>query len=283
MKFCTKLTFIAVLAMLALPRFVQASDNQVPASTAQTQAAAAPEPQTTTATPDAAATTPSASQPNAPEEPPRKTAEEILEEEKKQTMLGIVPITGMTNYQYAPALTPRQKFNLMIRNYATPFPYLAAGFQAGISQAANNFEGYGQGASGYGKRFGSALADGFDSGFFSNYFYPVLFKQDPRYFRFGSGYSKKRRMWSVLEQEFVTKRDSDRSPVFSYSNVLGALTAGSISNAYYPQEERGFGLTMSRTAVSFGWGMVGDFVLEFWPDISARLSHKKKSADVTVK
>jgi hypothetical protein len=60
-------------------------------------------------------------------------------------MLGIVPITGMTNYQYAPALTSGQKFNLMIRNYATPFPYLAAGFQAGISQAANNFEGYGQG------------------------------------------------------------------------------------------------------------------------------------------
>jgi len=283
MKFCTKLTFIAVLAMLALPRFVHASDDQVPASTAQTEAAAAPEPQTTTASSGAAATTPSASQPNAPEQSRRKTAEEILAEEKKQTMLGIVPITGMTNYQYAPALTSGQKFSLMIRNYATPFPYLAAGFQAGISQAANNFEGYGQGAAGYGKRFGSALADGFDSGFFSNFFYPVLFKQDPRYFRFGSGYSKKRRMWSVVEQEFVTKKDSDRSPVFSYSNVLGALTAGSISNAYYPQEERGFGLTMSRTAVSFGWGMVGDFVLEFWPDISGRLFHKKKSDDVTVK
>ena len=98
MRFCTKLTFIAVLAVLALPRIVQASDNQVPASTAQTEAAAATEPQTTTATPEAARTTPSASQPNAPEEPPRKTAEEILEEEKKQTMLGIVPITGMTNY-----------------------------------------------------------------------------------------------------------------------------------------------------------------------------------------
>ena len=54
--------------------------------------------------------------------------------------------------------------------------------------------------------------------------------------------------------------------------MFGALTAGGISNAYYPQEERGFGLTMSRTAVSFGWGMVGDFVLEFWPDVSRKLS-----------
>ena len=213
----------------------------------------------------------------------KKTAEEILEEEKKQKMLGIVPIPGMTNYQYAPALTPGQKFNLTIRPYWSPFPYLSAGFQAGISQAFDNFEGYGQGASGYGKRFGSALLDGFNSGFFSNYFYPVLFKQDPRYFRLGDSATKKRRLASVVEQEFVTKRDSDRTRVFSYSNVLGALTAGSISNAYYPQEERGFGLTMSRTAVSFGWGMVGNFVLEFWPDISRKLRHKGNSDDVTVK
>ncbi len=198
-------------------------------------------------------------------------------------MLGIVPMLGVTNYQYAPALTSGQKFDLMIRAYASPFPYLSAGFQAGLSQAFNSFEGYGQGASGYGKRFGSALLDGFDSGFFSNYFYPVLFKQDPRYFRLGNTYTKKRRMGSVIEQEFVTKRDSDRKPMFSYSNVLGALTAGSISNAYYPQEERGFGLTMSRTAVSFGWGMVGDFVLEFWPDISHHFHHKSNPDDVTVK
>jgi len=61
------------------------------------------------------------------------------------------------------------------------------------------------------------------------------------------------------------------------------LTAGSISNAYYPSEERGFGLTMSRTAISFGWGMVGDFVLEFWPDIDKRLIHKHKPDIVPVK
>src|ERR1035438_6264365 len=56
-------------------------------------------------------------------------------------MLGIVPIYGMTNYQYAPALTKGQKFDLMSRAYITVFPYLAAGFQAGLSQATNSFEG----------------------------------------------------------------------------------------------------------------------------------------------
>src|SRR5271167_480873 len=277
-----KSVIIATFLVCAISALGQAPTQDTPSSS---PAAAASTPAPAPAVTPAVSTPPipETPQPQTGEEPRQKTAQEILDEEKKQKMMGIVPIYGMTNYSYAPALTSGQKFDLMIRAYATPFPYLSAGFQAGLSQAFNSFEGYGQGASGYGKRFGSALLDGFDSGFFSNYFYPVLFNQDPRYFRLGSGSTKKRRLASVIEQEFVTKKDSDRSPVFSYSNVFGALTAGGISNAYYPQEERGFGLTMSRTAVSFGWGMVGNFVLEFWPDVSRKLHHKRIPDDVTVK
>jgi hypothetical protein len=255
----------------ALPVLAQTSPSAPPsAGTVPTTTEQAPGTQTVAE--------PEAPKPQTGQEPTKKTGQEILDEEKKQKILGIVPMYGVTNYQYAPALTSGQKFNLMIRAYAGPFPYLAAGFQAGLSQAFNSFEGYGQGASGYGNRFGSALADGFDSAFFSNYFYPVIFKQDPRYFRLGEG-SKKRRILYAMEQEFITKKDSDRKPTFSYSNVLGALTAGGISNAYYPQEERGFGLTMSRSAVSFAWGAVGNLVLEFWPDVSKGLVHKHKTPD----
>src|SRR3974390_725693 len=267
----------------APPPDAQPAEASAPVATDPAPAAAQENPATPAPTPAAqAAPVPETPQPQPSQEWPKKTAQEILDEEKKQKMLGIVPIPGMTNYHYAPALTPGQKFELTFLSYKTVFPYLAAGFQAGLSQASNSFEGYGQGGSGYGKRFGSALLDGVDSSFFSNFFYPVLFKQDPRYFRLGEG-SKKRRIWYCIEQEFVTKKDSDRSPTFSYSNVLGALTAGSISNAYYPQEERGFGLTMSRTAISFGWGMVGNFLLEFWPDMSKGLLHKNKSDTVPIK
>lgn len=284
-----RIPIIAVLCLgLAAPVVAQTSATSTPdVATPQSQTTPAPtdQPSQTSqpeATPATSEPLPQAPQPQAAQEPPRKTAQEILDEEKKQRMLGVVPIYGMTNYNYAPALTTGQKFDLMSRAYITVFPYLAAAFQAGLSQASNSFEGYGQGGAGYGKRFGSALADGADSAFFSNFFYPWLFKQDPRYFRLGEG-TKKQRIWSCFRQEFVTKKDSDRSPVFSYSNVLGALTAGSISNAYYPPEERGFGLTMSRTAISFGWGIVGDFVLEFWPDISKGLLHKHKADTVPIK
>ena len=188
-----------------------ATDNPASqSSTAQTPAVQTPEAQPTTST----ATLPDAPKPQATAEPRQKTAQEILDEEKKQKMMGIVPIYGMTNYKYAPALTSGQKFDLTFRTYMTVFPYLAAGFQAGLSQATNSFQGYGQGASGYGKRFGSALLDGANSAFFSNFLYPVIFKQDPRYFRLGEG-TTKRRIWYAMKQEFITKKDSDRKPVFS--------------------------------------------------------------------
>jgi hypothetical protein len=223
-----------------------------------------------------------AAPPQIGDEPKRKTSEEILAEEKKQTVLGVMPMYGVTNYQYAPALTKGQKFDLMARSYLIFYPYLAAGIQAGISQGFNNFEGYGQGAAGYGKRFGSALLDGFDSGFFSNYFYPVLFKQDPRYFRLGEGSAKHRILYAMV-QEFVTKKDSDRTTTFSYSNVLGAVTSGAISNAYYPQEERGFELTMSRTATALAWGSVGNLLNEFWPDVVRHYRKTHQPQDAAVK
>jgi hypothetical protein len=103
-----------------------------------------------------------------------------------------------------------------------------------------------------------------------------MFEQDPRYFRLGDG-SKKQRLWWALNREFVARKDSDHGWTFSWSNVLGALTAGSISNAYYPQEDRGFGLAMSRSAIALGYGAAGNLVLEFWPDISHKLFHKSKS------
>ena len=62
---------------------------------------------------------------------------------------------------------------------------VCGGTQAGISQAQNEFGEYGQGTAGYAKRYGATFTDSFDSNFFSNFSNPVLFKQDPRYFRLG--------------------------------------------------------------------------------------------------
>ncbi len=198
-----------------------------------------------------------------------------MKQQEKQRALGVVPLFAMTNVHDAPPMTSHQKFQLMIRTMIDPFTFVSAGLTAGIGQANDSFKGYGQGAEGFGKRYGAALADNADSNFFSNYFYPVIFKQDPRYFRLGEGAAKKR-VWYAVEQEFIARKDSG-GHTFHFSNVLGAFTAGTISNAYYPQGDRGVGLTVSRAATALAYGSLGNLFLEFWPDIDHKWFHKQEN------
>jgi len=117
---------------------------------------------------------------------------EMERKEQSQRALGIMPRFGTTDRQDAPPLTGGGKFHLFARTAFDPFTVGIAGMQAGISQADDQFPGYGQGAAGYGKRFGAAFADEVSSSLFSNFLYPTLFKHDPRYFRLGNGAFKRR-------------------------------------------------------------------------------------------
>lgn len=179
---------------------------------------------------------------------------------------------AVTSRQNAPPLTTAQKFHLTFKQITDPFTFVASGLQAGLGQATDEFSGYGQGAAGYGKRYGATFADQASSQFFSNAFYPMLLKEDPRYFRSGQG-SVKHRIGYALAQEFVCHTDKGGQS-FNWSNALGAVTTGGISNAYYPSTDRGFGLTMSRSAIALLYGSAGGLVQEFWPDIRRKVFHK---------
>jgi hypothetical protein len=205
----------------------------------------------------------------------RKKAEEereIQRKEQSQRILSVIPNFGTTDRQAPPPLTPAQKFHLFRKSAFDPVELGVTGMQAGISQAEDEFPEYGQGAAGYGKRYGATLADEVSSSFFTDYFYPVLFKEDPRYFRLGHG-SIKRRLGYAVKQEVICHTDSgDRSP--SWENAFGAITSGALSNAYYPSSDRGFGLTMSRSGISAAYGTLGAVVDEFYPDIQHWLFHR---------
>ena len=192
--------------------------------------------------------------------------------ESHERILGVIPAFGVTNRQHAPTLTPREKFKLFVRQAFDPFQWVAAGAQAGLSQADNRMPGYGQGAAGYGKRYGASMADVTGHEFISNFMFPVMFRQDPRYFRLGQGTILHRIIYS-LEQEFWAKTDQGTRQ-FNYSKVLGAFAAKAVSNAYYPPADRGFGLTMSRSGLSILSGLGSALGAEFWPDIDCKLFHK---------
>jgi hypothetical protein len=211
--------------------------------------------------------------PNAPSASQAESEKEIQNKEQSKRIFGVVPMFGVTSRLDAPALTPGEKFHLFVKGSLDPFNFVAAGIQAGIGQASDEFPTYGQGAAGYGKRYGAALADSASSNLFSNFVFPVLLKEDPRYFRLGEG-TIKHRIGHSLKQVFVVRKDSG-GHTFNFSNVLGAVSAGAVSNAYYPAADRGFGLTMSRAGISLIYGAAGGLVDEFWPDIHRKVFHRK--------
>jgi hypothetical protein len=191
-----------------------------------------------------------------------EVAEEQIKAEEKQRVLGIVPNFYVTYDPDAVPLTPRQKFDLAWKTLRDPFTFVLVAGSAGVQQAQNHFAGYGQGAQGYAKRFGANYADATTGTLIGSAIFPVLLKQDPRYFYKGTGSVPSRFLYAIANA-LICKGDNRRWQV-NYSNILGSLAAGGISNLYYPAQDRsGAGLTFENAAVGIGANAIGNVFQEF--------------------
>jgi len=273
MKSNLSLLVCVTAALLSLQVFGQQPEARPSSSSSGNMPAAQQEASPSPASAPGAIQQNTIQQDNPQPKPQSEQEKELQKQEQSQRILGLAPMFGVTSRQNAAPLTRGEKFHLFTKGAFDPFAFAAAGLQSGIGQAQNEFPGYGQGAAGYGKRYGASLADQVSSSFFSNYFYPVLLKEDPRYFRLGETSVKHRLLYS-MEQEFVCRTDKGTRR-FNWANVLGAFTAGGISNIYYPSTDRGAGLTLSRSAIALAYGSIGGLVDEFWPDVNRKLFHKK--------
>jgi len=189
-------------------------------------------------------------------------------------VFGIVPEFNVISAKDAKPLTAKGKWRLFVKQTADPFTFVGAAFTSGLGQATDNFHDYGQGWAGYGKRFGAATADSVDGSLWGGFIFPVMLKQDPRYFRLGEG-STKHRIGYAVSRVAVTRTDSGHR-AFNFSEVLGNLVAGGIANTYYPESDRGIGLTFERAGVVTALGTLGKIGQEFLPDIDRKLFHRQK-------
>ena len=192
-----------------------------------------------------------------------EVAREQLHVEEAQRVFGVVP-NFFVSYLPNPApLNARQKFQLSWKLTIDPVTIGIAAAIAGVEQANNSFSGYGKGAQGYAKRFGASYADMVSGTFIGNAIFPAVFKQDPRYFYKGTG-SRKSRLFYALGSAFICKGDNKRWQP-NYSNMLGAVAAGGISNLYYPAANRnGVGLTFENALIGIGGGSLGAVAQEFF-------------------
>jgi hypothetical protein len=197
-------------------------------------------------------------------EPPRaEIAEAQIREQEKQRVLAIMPNFYVSYVPDAVPLTSRQKFHLAWRTVIDPFTFVLNGAIAGAEQAGNEFPGYGQGAQGYGKRFGAGYADIVSNIFIGSAILPSILKQDPRYFYRGTG-SKRSRLLYAIANSVICKGDNGRWQL-NYSNLAGSLAAGGISNLYYPKDDRHrLGLVFENTAIGIGETAVLDVFQEFF-------------------
>jgi hypothetical protein len=186
---------------------------------------------------------------------------------------------SLENAGHVPPLTAKQKFAVVARGSFDYVQFPWYGFLAGISQAENSEPGFGQGAAGYGKRFGSAFADGTIENFMTGAVFPSILHQDPRFFQSGSG-GFWRRTGYAMSRIFVTRTDSGGSQ-FNYSEIVGsALSAGVSTYSYHPKSDKTLVNAASVWGSQLGYDTITIVVKEFWPDIHRKLSHKHKSDPV---
>lgn len=190
-------------------------------------------------------------------------AEAQLGFEEKQRVLGVFP-NFYTSYVWnADPLTAKQKFSLAWRFSGDPVFLGTTGLLAGVEQWQHDFQGYGQGAAGYGKRFGATYADGFASTMIGQAVLPVVFRQDPRYFVKGTGSVPSRAMYAIATSTVVCRGDNGRWQV-NYSNILGNVVSAGLANLYYPASSRqGTGLTVETSLLSTALGAIGGLFQEF--------------------
>jgi hypothetical protein len=157
------------------------------------------------------------------------------------------------------------KFKIFINQSVSPPYILAAAFNAGVSQARNVPEAYGQGWDAYGGRFGTAIARASSTSFFSTFVFASVLHQDPRFFP-----QSHPSLWSSIkysaERLVVTRNDSGRDG-FNTSGIVGTLAAETLANVYLPVSEQTGAKTAERFGTDLAWRFAGNMFKNYWPTI----------------
>jgi len=191
-----------------------------------------------------------------------QVALEQVKDAEKQRVFGVIPNFYVAYDPNTVPLTAKLKFKLAARTAVDPVSIAGAAFIAGINQAADT-PAYQQGWKGYGQRFGASYADGVSNILIGGALLPSLLHQDPRYFYQGTGTTKSR-MLHAMSAPFWARGDNGKWG-FNYSSIGGDLASSSLSNLYYPPQDRGAGLLFQNvgllTAGRIANAMVQEFIL----------------------
>ena len=189
-------------------------------------------------------------------------------------ILGIMPNFSAVSADITlPPQSPKEKFIIAAKNSFDYSSFMIAGIQSGISMASNSYPEFHQGAAGYGRYYYHTLIDTADSNFMVAGLWPVIFRQDNRFYTLGHGNPGKRALYAV-SRVIITRRDSGRKTL-NVSEIIGTGSAAGISTLYYPEAYGTWTKVGQRWLTSCVVDSINFTLKEFWPDINHKFFHTK--------
>lgn len=180
-------------------------------------------------------------------------------------IFGVLPNyrTAERSAQYQPISAYRKLVIATKDSFDYPLIFIAMAY-AGIYQLEDNHPQFGQGMEGYAKRLGTSYADQVIGNYLTEGIMPIVFREDPRYFRMAEG-TKMHRTLYALSRIFVTRTDSGGT-TFNFAEVVGNGIGAGIGLAYY-SDSRNVSSYMENWGTAVGTDAASQVLKEFWPDV----------------
>jgi hypothetical protein len=161
------------------------------------------------------------------------------------------------------------KFKLAVNSSVSLSTIGSSAMSAAYGQAIDSPEGYGQGAEGYGKRFGSSMARGASENLFGTFLIASVLREDPRFYVLRNLSFNQSVKYSAVRIA-ITRSDSGKR-VVNFAGLLGPLAGEALANTYFPEGNRGISDTFIRYASDLGWRFAGNLLRQYWPNINRKL------------
>ena len=168
--------------------------------------------------------------------------------------------------QTAPRLTAGETASLGVKSTFNLITIAGWFTSAGYNQWLNGSPNYGTDRGAFGQRLGAAALCNSSEDLLSYSVMAPLLHEDPRYYRMGPGHNFFTRLIYAGTRPVITRTMSGHSTP-NLALILGNAEGSALTNAYYPQVNRGTEQTMETLGLSIGGSAIGDVIGEFYGDV----------------
>lgn len=206
-----------------------------------------------------------------PGSPPANVAPPLQARQTKR-ILGIIPnFRSVTADEKLPPISTHDKFKLMLEDSFDYSSFIYVGILSGIGQAQNSYPEFHTGGPAYARYYWHSFVDTVDGNLMTEFAFPTVLHEDPRYYTLGRGGFFKRAGYSF--SRLVVTRNDRGNTTPNISEIVGNGSAAGIACLYYPGPERTWTKTGQRWVTQVGLDGFSNIVKEFWPDINSKLFH----------